>query len=570
MTQKNAKTGKKASTTPPERLAKTGNAGKAVGRAELGKLNTTTLYSLLQLKNIPGRSKIRKKGARVKALLGLVTPADLETVGARLPGTSPPPTLSSGRGNAPLEPRWVRGQRLDGPVLGIDVDTKTLVCVVATPAGVEAPFVVPNDPGGCDDLVTFCQYRGIAHVAMESTSEYWLPALWALRGAGIHVLVANPKQTKATQGRKTDKHDARRIALAFRDGRLKPSVLCTQVQYARRKLSRDAIKKAQQGTKATQRLAATYHGVGAPKWVKKLHESARGRRVLRRGLDRDENASLLEVLTEEYARGPHQVTDPVALREMAGELGEVLDRMSPTTRLRVVLHLEEFVSCKRAVAGLRLELLQDAETDPRFQRMLELLVTIPGVGVDLALVIAVELVDVAYFTDAKALVRWVGLNPRVYQSGHRKRSTGKISKAGNKYLRWALWGAVRTDYAHAGKGGHPFGAFARRLKNERGKPYKLAVTAGARKLLTVVYHVLAQDKPFEVIFADMECARIAANRERKLRELETRMRRAPLADLLPRFVKTLENSCEALDAATAEFAAKAEVLLGTARLTWVT
>jgi len=39
------------------------------------------------------------------------------------------------------------------------------------------------------------------------------------------VLVANPRQTKDTQGKKTDKLDARRIYIAHRDGRLKPSVI---------------------------------------------------------------------------------------------------------------------------------------------------------------------------------------------------------------------------------------------------------------------------------------------------------------------------------------------------------
>jgi len=70
-----------------------------------------------------------------------------------------------------------------------------------------------------------------------------LKAFWKLTEGCVKVLVANPLQTKAAQGVKTDPEDARRIAIAFRDGRLKPSVVCTPEQYSMRKLNRDAIKK---------------------------------------------------------------------------------------------------------------------------------------------------------------------------------------------------------------------------------------------------------------------------------------------------------------------------------------
>ncbi|MHA1436929.1 MAG: IS110 family transposase [Promethearchaeota archaeon] len=73
---------------------------------------------------------------------------------------------------------------------------------------------------------------------MESTAEYWLKPFWTLTEVGIKVLVANALQTKTTQGKKTDKEDADRIAIAFRDGRLKPSVVCSPDQYSMRKLSR--------------------------------------------------------------------------------------------------------------------------------------------------------------------------------------------------------------------------------------------------------------------------------------------------------------------------------------------
>ena len=75
------------------------------------------------------------------------------------------------------------------------------------------------------------------------------------------------------------------------------------------------------------------------------------------------------------------------------------------------------------------------------------------------------------------------------------------------------------DFAHSTKPGHPFGAFIRRLIQCEKKAYKVAVTAGAWKVLTYIFHVLDQQRPFEEIYADLECSRIEKNRERKLKAI---------------------------------------------------
>ncbi len=51
---------------------------------------------------------------------------------------------------------------------------------------------------------------------------------------------------KIRKRKKTDTYDALRIAVAHRDGRLKPFVCCTREQYALRKALRDAQKEQQE------------------------------------------------------------------------------------------------------------------------------------------------------------------------------------------------------------------------------------------------------------------------------------------------------------------------------------
>ncbi len=76
--------------------------------------------------------------------------------------------------------------------------------------------------------------------------------------------------------KKTDTYDALRIAVAHRDGRLKPSVCCTREQYALRKAC-VMPKKNSKNTKYANQMRSLEHLSNAPKWVKKLGKSNYGR-----------------------------------------------------------------------------------------------------------------------------------------------------------------------------------------------------------------------------------------------------------------------------------------------------
>jgi transposase len=71
---------------------------------------------------------------------------------------------------------------------------------------------------------TYRTFRNdLARIAMESTGVYWWSVWNVLEGQGFHLLLVNPAQVRALQGRKSDKRDAKRIAEFLQDGRLDPS-----------------------------------------------------------------------------------------------------------------------------------------------------------------------------------------------------------------------------------------------------------------------------------------------------------------------------------------------------------
>ncbi len=129
-----------------------------------------------------------------------------------------------------------------------------------------------------------------------------------------------------------------------------------------------------------------------------------------------------------------------------------------------------------------------AKNNRSFREDMRTLLSVLGIGPDTAAAVLAEIVAISYFRSPEKLVKWAGLAPKVKQSGHRKRVTGKIHKGGNKYLRRALTLACIHIYARGDKL-HPVYRFIKAKYEEKGS-YWLVICAGARKLLTILWYLL--------------------------------------------------------------------------------
>lgn len=118
------------------------------------------------------------------------------------------------------------------------------------------------------------------------------------------------------------------------------------------------------------------------------------------------------------------------------------------------------------------------------------LMTIPGVDVCVAAGLVAAVGDVSRFASAQKLVSYLGLNPRVRQSGLAPARHGHISKAGRRHARSLLveaaWSAARAP--------GPLRAFFLRIRTRRGD--KIAAVATARKLAVIVWHLLAKQTDY--------------------------------------------------------------------------
>lgn len=69
--------------------------------------------------------------------------------------------------------------------------------------------------------------------------------------------------------------------------------------------------------------------------------------------------------------------------------------------------------------------------------------SIPGLGDILALLVRYEIDELERFSSPNHLVSYAGLSPSLYSSGG-KSHYGKITKQGNRWLRWAMTEAAQV------------------------------------------------------------------------------------------------------------------------------
>lgn len=138
--------------------------------------------------------------------------------------------------------------------------------------------------------------------------------------------------------------------------------------------------------------------------------------------------------------------------------------------------------------------------DPRVKRLR----THPGIGLLTAVGLVHTLEPIARFGNQRKVVAYVGLEPREYSSGEKKRYLG-ISKAGSRVLRFLLVEAAQT----ATRGDAELKRFYQRLQHRCKRPK--AKVAVARKLLIRSY-ILLRDG---IDYAEFQRRAVAARSARE-------------------------------------------------------
>jgi len=128
----------------------------------------------------------------------------------------------------------------------------------------------------------------------------------------------------------------------------------------------------------------------------------------------------------------------------------------------------------------------------RVKEALQLVQTIPGVGVITADVVVSELGEIERFSSEKDVCSYAGLVPGRRQSADREKNL-PITKEGSKWLRWILVEAAWRAVQHSRKWKCSYERLYDRTKNA-----KKAIVAVARKLLCVMFSLMRQGCKYSV------------------------------------------------------------------------
>lgn len=169
--------------------------------------------------------------------------------------------------------------------------------------------------------------------------------------------------------------------------------------------------------------------------------------------------------------------------------------------LRMQRHLDDTGSGSEELRGKFTELKEIVEGQMRScqeeaaqtlnPQTLKLLQTIPGIGPTLAVAFATELSPLERFGNAKAIVAYAGLDPKVKQSGSTLKRNTHLTKRGSPILRRAAYLAASI----AQRADPQLKNYYEKKRNE-GKRYREATIANARHILARVHAVWKRGTPY--------------------------------------------------------------------------
>jgi transposase len=333
-------------------------------------------------------------------------------------------------------PRWV------GRAIGLDVHRDFCVVAICEDGVVRSAGRVPSTPEGLRTLAESLLLTD--RVALEVTGSCWEVA-GILEPYVNRVIVVSPDDTGIANARaKTDKLDARALASLLWKGELE----AVWMPDERCRILRRRLARREQLVNSRSRSKNEIHA------------------VLQRRL-----------------QGKPPCSDLFGLKGRAWLAGLELppeERESVDAGIRHVEFLDsEIAAVERLIA-------QQALSWPEIRRLM----TVPGVNLICAASFIAAVGDPNRFLTSRRLVAYLGLDPKVRQSGEAPARSGRISKRGSPSARWALVEAAWTAVNQPG----PLHAFYQRTRARRG--HGKAIVATARKLAVLFWCMLTRSEDY--------------------------------------------------------------------------
>ncbi len=326
--------------------------------------------------------------------------------------------------------------------IGLDVHRDFCEIAIAEAGSVRSAGRIATRP---EVLELFAQSLGADdRVVLEVTGNAWEIAR-IIEPHVARVVVVSPSDTRIRQARaKTDRLDARTLAKVLAAG----SLDSVWMPDERTRVMRRRLARRSQLVTARTRAKNEIHAI-----------------LMRRLKGRPDASDLFGVKGRAWLA---ELELPVEERETRDSGLRQIDFLDAEVQLvdRVIAH--------------------DALNWPEARRLM----TVPGVNLIVAVTLLAAIGDIRRFPDRRKLVGYLGLDPKVRQSGNGPASHGRISKQGSAPARHALVEACWSTVRNPG----PMHAFYQRIRSRRG--HQVAIVATARKLACLFWVLLWRQQDY--------------------------------------------------------------------------
>lgn len=399
--------------------------------------------------------------------------------------------------------------------VGIDVSKFKHTCCIIDGDGeiIKKSFDFSNSKKGFDSLIeifkSIDQSESLFQIVMEATGHYheclfrYLVANNYLAQIKNPVVIARFKQSEYLDKAKTDKLDALIIAQYASKHPFSPSMLKSYNIERIRRISRAKYFLYRDKERTINHLHR-YLDESFPELIPFLRKRGDIKRYQGRNFfdskttlwfvenfpsakkfsnARSETADKLRRMS----KGAFSLVKFNELRKIAKESIGVAFKETEEIIIQLVQELRNIQERNDKLDELLIPLID--ETAPN-------LLTVPGIGYRLAGLLISEIGDASQFPSADKLIKFAGLDVRVYQSGTIERH-GAIRKRGSPLLRYALFQAAEKARIHCPE----IAEFYSKKKGE-GKHPICALTHTARKILRIVWALLKTGQNYSQSISD--------------------------------------------------------------------
>lgn len=333
------------------------------------------------------------------------------------------------------------------------------------------------------------------NIAMEATGHYWLSLYSALVDDGFNVSVYNPYQIKSYRGaynnrkQKNDIIDSIIIADYLRVFGMKDSKLPQEDLMALKQFTRFRSNIVENVSSIKVQVIGLLDKV-FPEYKDFFCDvfGVTSKQILLNCPTPDDiiriSTTKLANLLSKNSRGKFGKDDALNMKEVAkSSFGIKFTTDACSFEIKQLINQVIFLESQLEDV--------DKQISELYNKLDSHLLSVPGIGIKLAPTILAEIGDINNFDKPSKLIAFAGVDPSENQSGNKLSTNNKLSKRGSPYLRHAIYTASLVAISNDQK----LRAYYDKKINE-GKHHFVALAGISRKLLTIIYYILKEDRDY--------------------------------------------------------------------------